>query len=83
MTIDIGEKLVDQDVYGHPVGVHYKGSDTYKTRLGAFCTLATYVLVFFNFTVLIVAFMDESRRDEKYLESLFDKFKSEKFNLKD
>ena len=77
MTIDIGEKIIVQDVYGHPVGVHYKGSDTYKTRLGAFCTLATYALIFFNLTVLIVAFMNESKRDEKFLESLFDRFKSE------
>ena len=83
MTIDIGEKIVDQDVYGHPVGVHYKGSDTFKTKLGAFCTLGTYVMIFFNLTVLMVAYMDDSRREEKFLESLFDRFKSDQFNLQD
>ena len=83
MAIKFGEKVVDWDVYGHPVGVHYKGSDTYKTKLGAFCTLVAYALMFFNLTVLIVAYMDESKRDEKYLESLLDRFKSDKFNFQD
>ena len=58
MKFDIGEKIVNQDVYGHPVVVHYKGSDKYKTKMGAFCTLVTYAMVFFNVTVLIVAFFD-------------------------
>ena len=83
MTIDVGETIVDQDIYGHPVGVHYKGSDTYKTKLGAFCTLGTYAMIFFNLTVLIIAFNDGSKRDEKFLESIFDRFTSDQFNLQD
>jgi len=32
-------------MYGHPVGVNYKGSDVYKTRLGALLTLLTYLVI--------------------------------------
>ena len=37
--------LVDLDIFGHAIGVHYRGRDAFKTRLGAFCTIATYVLI--------------------------------------
>ena len=47
MPVALAQKLVDQDIYGHQVGVHYKGSDTYKTKLGALFTVATYVLIGF------------------------------------
>ena len=52
--------LVDFDIFGHAIGVHYRGSDAFKTRLGAFCTFATYVLIAINFFTLIVAFQDGS-----------------------
>ena len=48
------EKLiVDQDIFGHVIGVHYRGRDAFKTRLGAFCTLATYTLIFINLFSLL------------------------------
>ena len=40
--------LINQDVLGTPIGVHYKGQDSFKTGLGALCTLATYVLIMVN-----------------------------------
>ena len=36
------------DFYGHSVGVHYRGSGTYKTKFGALCSLLTVVLVLMN-----------------------------------
>ena len=39
------KKFMSIDMYGHPVGVNYKGSDAYKTRLGALVTLLTYLLI--------------------------------------
>ena len=53
-------------MYGHVIGVHYKGRGSYQTRLGAFLTLATYVLMIVNFVTLIVAFQDGSKQDEKF-----------------
>ena len=52
--------LVGQDIYGHPISVLYRGSDYYKTRLGAFFTLATYVLIAINTIQLFVAFKNGS-----------------------
>ena len=54
--------LVGQDIYGHPISVLYRGSDYYKTRLGAFFTLATYVLIAINTIQLIVAFNNGSKQ---------------------
>ena len=48
MTKRLYKLLVNQDVYGTPIGVHYKGQDSFKTGLGALCTLATYVLIMVN-----------------------------------
>ena len=42
------------DIFGHHVGVTYKGDGAYKTHLGAFVTLGFYVLVLINLKVLIV-----------------------------
>ena len=49
------------DIYGHAVGVHYKGSDTFKTRMGALCTFITYALMTVNLITLISAFLDGSQ----------------------
>ena len=50
------EIVLRQDMYGHVIGVHYRGSGSYQTRLGAFCTLTTYVLMIVNAVTLLVAF---------------------------
>ena len=57
--------IVDRDIYGHNIGVHYKGSDSFKTRLGAFITLITYLLISYNSERLLVAFKDGSKQEEK------------------
>ena len=37
--------IINQDIFGHAIGVHYRGDGSFKTRLGALCTIATYVLI--------------------------------------
>lgn len=54
------EIIVGQDMYGHVIGVHYKGSGSYQTKLGALVTLATYVLMTVNMVTLYMAFQDGS-----------------------
>ena len=49
------------DIFGHPVGVNYKGEDTFKTRFGAFCTIAMYVLTVLSLTTLTTAFSNNSK----------------------
>ena len=40
--------LVSLDMFGHPVGVNYKGSGVFQTKLGAFVTLVVQALMVFN-----------------------------------
>ena len=61
-----GSKLTGIDQYGHPIGVHYKGSDTYKTILGSLCSIATLVLITINTLSICTKFIDHSDQSEFY-----------------
>ena len=52
----LSDFIVSIDIFGHPIGVNYKGEDSFKTRLGAFCTVAVYVLTVVNLATLIPAY---------------------------
>ena len=54
------------DLYAHPVGVNYRGSETYGTILGSVCSLLTLVLVCINAAKLIGSFADHSDQSEFY-----------------
>ena len=75
--------LVNQDMYGHLIGVHYRGQDAYKTRLGALVTIATYVLMAINLLSLITAFIDGSNQTETFQETKIDRFESDDVKLSD
>ena len=62
------------DIFGHPVRVNYKGKDTFKTRLGAFCTVSMYVLTVLSLTTLITAFADNSKLETSTQVSTYDPF---------
>ena len=78
-----GDFLVEKDIYGQPVTVNYMGSDTFKTKLGAFVTLLTYALMLFNFTNLMRAFFDGSRQDEKQSTVAIDPFLADESNFQE
>ena len=59
------ELVINQDIYGHKIGVHYRGSDSFKTRFGAFTTLVTYVFIAINLQSLFLAFKNGTKQDEK------------------
>ena len=42
----IDDKFISLDSFGVPIGVNYRGNDAYKTRLGAFFSIITFVLMF-------------------------------------
>ena len=52
--------LTALDIYGHPIGLHYKGDSTYKTRLGSLVTLLTYALLLVNLIGLIKKFVNKT-----------------------
>ena len=59
-------KLSGLDFYGHPVGVNYRGSHTYGTKLGALCSIMTTVLICINSATLIASFANKSDQTEFY-----------------
>ena len=66
--------LVDQDIYGHKIGVHYRGSDTFKTKFGAIVSVVTYVFIAINLQSLLFAFKDGTKQDEKNQSILVDRY---------
>ena len=68
------ELFKDVDIFGHPIKINYRGSDTYKTKLGAFVTLLTYALIIFNTITLIQAFLDHSNQEENNQFERYDRY---------
>ena len=81
MGSKVTKLLVDQDIYGYPVRVNYKGDDSYKTRIGAFCTLITYSLMVLNILVATQGFINFTRQEEKSRTATVDKFFTPAFYL--
>ena len=54
--------LVKRDIFGQPIAVLYKGSDNYRTKLGAIYTILSAVLILINAAVLIQGFFNGSRQ---------------------
>ena len=68
-------------MYGHTIGVNYRGGGAYKTRIGAFVTFVTYFLMFWNLTSLIEVFLDGLEQEEKGYSIKIDRFKEGYVNL--
>ena len=69
------------DIFGHPVTVHYRGEDTFKTLFGFFVTTAVFGLIISNFITLGTAFMDGSKQEEKSNSQVYDRHGSPVYNL--
>ena len=61
MVNRVCEKFQSLDIFGHPIGVNYKGSPTFQTKMGAFFTMAVYSVILINLAMLIKEFIDGSR----------------------
>ena len=70
----IKDFIVDQDIYGHAIGVQYRGSTEYKTLLGSFCTLGAYALMIMQLVFLVTVFIDGSNQTEKTQVNALDRF---------
>ena len=71
--------LINQDIYGYAIGVHFKGKGTFNTGLGGLCTIATYVLIALNFKVLFEGLLDQSLQGETVQVNSYDNFKTDKY----
>ena len=81
--VRLEQMFVNLDMYGHAVGVTYRGEGKYKTRCGALVTLATYVLIIINALSLFVAFNDGSNQKELVQSTRFDRSLADKVDLVD
>jgi len=45
MMTSLLRKFIGLDMYGHPIGVNYKGESAFKTKFGAVLTMLTYAAV--------------------------------------
>ena len=70
-------------MYGHTIGVHYDGDDSYKTMLGGLISIGVYALMIINFVTLITMYNDGSRQDDKNSYEIYERRKSDPFNLAD
>ena len=50
--------ILKKDIFGHGIGVNYRGSGAYKTLPGALCSLVTKVLILYNLILLLTDFFD-------------------------
>lgn len=62
---DFINKILGLDIYGHKIGVHYNGSDAYKTKVGAFISLGTFVMVAINTFNLITDYTEVVNAQEE------------------
>ena len=83
MTDQFSKYLVNKDIFGYQFKVNYQGADTYQTKVGACCTIVTYVALLFNFYVLVSAFHSGSNQEEKSRFKFFDRFTAPEFALAD
>jgi hypothetical protein len=56
----IGSNLLNLDMFGHPVTLFYKGSDVYKTKLGALMSIGVLILSWSYLYVRIVSLVEMS-----------------------
>lgn len=52
------------DIYGHSIDVSYHGEGTFKSGVGVFATIVTYVLALITLFNLSVMFIDKSEQKE-------------------
>ena len=79
-----GAVLRRMDIYGHKIGVHYRGEDVYRTKVGGLVSLLTYIFVVIYTVNLVNAFLDHSEQTGKFVRIKQDLMDEEEvFNLKE
>ena len=69
------------DIFGHPVGVTYKGEDKFKTLLGSACTITLSIFICINLAHLIIAYNSGSKTETENRFSYIIGLENERFYL--
>ena len=83
MVNKVCEKFQALDIFGHPIGVNYKGNDTFQTKMGAFFTLVVYSLIIINLITLSTDFIAGTKQEEKNGLIYFDRFFDRSYNFQE
>ena len=81
MTSKFAKFFVARDIFGQAITVNYKGSDAYRTKMGALCTILTYVLILINGISLVEGFLNGSKQSESAQTLFYDRFNEGKQSL--
>ena len=73
--------IKSQDIYGHGIGIQYRGQDSHKTGLGALLTIFSYVLVSVYLAARVQEFFDNSSQIEQVNKKSVDLFDEPVINL--
>ena len=65
LTAALG-RLNGLDIYGHPIGVQYRGGGTFTTKLGGLVTIATLVFIVLNTVNIVSSFVNKTDQSEFY-----------------
>ena len=79
----IKEFVLDRDIYGHKIELHFQGKSSYNTWLGLICTLLIQGIVLQSIIVLGTDFINFGRQNQNVDAEKFDRNSSEPFNLHD
>ena len=76
------------DIYGHRIGVQYRGETVYKTYLGAFFSIISFVIIVINAANISWDFISKEAQEEKVqtvserlIETLPLKIQEQKFDI--
>ena len=63
---EIVDKFKSIDIYGHSIGVHYRGDGSYRTALGSFVTLITAALVMSYTAIKVIEMVERTSQNERF-----------------
>ena len=75
------DKFKSIDIYGHSIGVHYRGDSSYRTSLGSFVTLITVALVMSYTTIKVTEMVGRTSQNERTRSLKVDLNESGQINL--
>ena len=81
MKTRISQYALGKDIFGYSIGVNYRGSPTFTTKLGVFCTVSVIVLMLVNFVNLIIIYFDGSNQDDTMNFQRVDLHEEDAFNF--
>ena len=79
----LGDFITSLDIFGHPIGINYRGEETFKTRLGSLFTIVITVLMTINTVTLMTAYRDNSKLETSTQQNTFESFDEDAFNFTD